>query len=199
MVNGKTTILRTTIGRRLELQIYGDGARFQSYKGQSDISGFRFKNSMAGKTSKQNGKKGGRPKGAVSDEKKAQQEAFKELKMSVLRMQKSLLNAQAGVAKGLTFLYVITTNSKGVRSKPELVTSQATIEEYLADELEDSENEYYFMSTKEPDTKAIDSLLDRVHGRARQNIGLDGGDDDKPIAIQTVENELKSWANKKGD
>ena len=152
------------------------------------------------KAAKQNGKKGGRPKGAVSDEKKAQQEAFKELKMSVLRMQKSLINAQAGVAKGLTFLYVIRTETikgKQVRSKPELVTSQDTIEAYLADELEDAENEYYFMSTKEPDTKAIDSLLDRVHGKARQNIGLDGGEDDKPIAIKTVESELKNWANNK--
>jgi len=142
----------------------------------------------------------GRPKGTVSDEKKAQQEAFKELKMSVLRMQRSLINAQAGVAKGLTFLYVIRTEmikGKQVRQKPELITNQKTIEAYLAEELEDEENEYYFMTTKEPDTKAIDSLLDRVHGRARQNIGLDGGEDDKPIAIKQVEDELKSWANKK--
>lgn len=142
----------------------------------------------------------GRPKGVVSDEKKAQQEAFRDLKLSVLRVQKGLLNAQVGVAKGLTFLYVIRTETikgKQVRSKPELVTNTDTIEAYLAEELEDEENEYYFMSTKEPDTKAIDSLLDRVHGRARQNIGLDGGEDDKPIAIKTVEEDLRSWASKK--
>lgn len=138
----------------------------------------------------------GRKKGVVSDEKKAQQQAFKELKLSILRAQKGLLNAQMGVAKGLTFLYRITTNSKGIRSKPELVTDKETIEAYLADELEDEENEYYFMSTEKPDTKAIDSLLDRVHGRARQNIGLDGGEDDKPIAIKTVEEDLRQWAKK---
>lgn len=142
----------------------------------------------------------GRKKGVVSDEKKAQQAAFKDLKMSILRMQKSLINAQAGVAKGLTFLYVIRTEiikGKQVRQKPELVKSQEKIEAYLADELEDEENEYYFMTTKEPDTRAIDSLIDRVHGRARQNIGLDGGEDDKPIAIKQVEDELKDWASKK--
>ena len=151
---------------------------------------------------KQGGKRkgAGRPKGVVSDEKKAQQEAFKELKLSVLRMQKKLLNAQVGVAQGLTFLYVIRTievGKKQVKQKPELVTDQETIEMYLAGELDNEEDEYYFMSTKEPDTKAIDSLLDRVHGKARQNIGLDGGEDDKPIAIKTVESELKNWANNK--
>ena len=56
---------------------------------------------------------------------------------------------------------------------------------------------YYFLTVKEPDSKALDSLLDRVHGKSRQPIGLDGGEDDKPIAIKLVEDELKSWANKK--
>lgn len=151
------------------------------------------------KAARENGKLGGRPKGAVSDEKKAQQEAFKELKMSVLRMQKALLNAQAGVAKGLTYLYVIKTeevNGKIVRHKPEIVKDPKVIEAYLAEELEDDEHYYYYMSTEKPDTKAIDSLLDRVHGKARQNIGLDGGEDDKPIAIKTVEEDLRQWAKK---
>lgn len=142
----------------------------------------------------------GRPKGFVTDEKKAQQAAFKELKMSVLRMQKSLINAQAGVAKGLTYLYVIKTEEikgKIVRQKPEIVKDPKIIEAYLAEELDNEEHEYYYMSTEKPDTKAIDSLLDRVHGRARQNIGLDGGEDDKPIAIKTVEEDLRSWASKK--
>ncbi|MCX6822232.1 MAG: hypothetical protein NTW30_05660, partial [Candidatus Aenigmarchaeota archaeon] len=74
------------------------------------------------------------------------------------------------VAKGLTFLYRITTTKKGIKSKPELVRDTATIEAYLADELDEEEDEYYFMSTKEPDTKAIDSLLDRVHGKPKQSI-----------------------------
>lgn len=135
----------------------------------------------------------GRPKGAVSPEKKAQQKAFEDMKKKILRSQNALLRAQIGVAKGLTFLYVIRKGSK----KPQIVTDVEIIEAYLADELENDEDEYYFMSTKEPDTKAIDSLIDRVHGKARQNIGLDGGDDDKPIAIQSVEEELRSWGNKK--
>jgi hypothetical protein len=142
----------------------------------------------------------GRPKGAIEPAKLAQKKAFEELKMTILRAQKSLLNAQMGVAKGLTFLYVIKTeNIKGkiVKSKPEIVTNSEIIKKYLAKELDEEENEYYYMSTKEPDTKAIDSLLDRVHGKARQNIGLDGGEDDKPIAIKEVENELKNWASRK--
>ena len=142
----------------------------------------------------------GRPVGSLSKTTLAQKKAFEDLKNTILRAQKSLLNAQMGVARGLTFLYVIKTeNIKGkiVRSKPEIVTNHEVIKKYLAEELDEEENEYYYMSTKEPDTKAIDSLFDRVHGKARQNIGLDGGEDDKPIAIKEVENELKSWASKK--
>lgn len=154
---------------------------------------------MPGKTARENGKKGGRPKGAVSVEKKAQQKAYEELKLTILRSQKGLLSAQIGVAKGLTHLFVIRTETVGkkkIRQKPEMVTNPDTIAQYLADELDDSEDEYYFMSTKDPDTKAIDSLLDRVHGKARQPL-TGGEDDDKPIAISLVEAELKNWANKK--
>ena len=136
----------------------------------------------------------GRPKGETKPEVIAQKKAFEELKKRILRSQNSLLNAQMGVAKGLTFLYMVSTNEKGVSSKPVLVTSQDTIEAYLAGELDNEEHEFYYMTTKEPDTKAIDSLLDRTHGKARQNIGIDGGEDDKPIAIQSVESSLRDWA-----
>lgn len=146
-------------------------------------------------------KKGeGRKPGAVGLAKRAQLKALEELKATILRVQRPLLHSQIGVARGLTYLYVIRTEEKNgrlIKSKPELVTNTDTIEAYLADELDNDGDEYYFMTTKEPDTKAIDSLFDRVHGRARQNVGLDGGEDEKPIAIKTVEDELKNWATKK--
>lgn len=139
----------------------------------------------------------GRKKLETKPEVIAQKKAFEEMKKRILRSQNALLNAQLGVAKGLTFLYMISTNEKGIKSKPVLVTDKETIEAYLAGELDNEEHEYYYMTTKEPDTKAIDSLLDRTHGKARQNIGIDGGEDDKPIAIQNIELDLRDWGSKK--
>jgi hypothetical protein len=133
----------------------------------------------------------------ASKEKEAQKIAFSKMKQRILRSQDALLNAQMGLAQGFTFLYCITTNVKGIKSKPVLVTSQDTIEAYLAGELDGEPDEYYYMTTKEPDGKAIDSLLDRTHGKARQNIGIDGGEDDKPIAIKSVEEDLRNWGNTK--
>jgi hypothetical protein len=47
---------------------------------------------------------------------------------------------------------------------------------------------YYFLLTKAPDNKAIDSLLDRVFGKSVQRIaGGDGG----PIQIQGIEITFK--------
>lgn len=148
------------------------------------------------KAARKNGKLGGRPKGAVSDEKKAQQEAFKELKLTILKSQDSLLRSQLGVAKGT---HIILKIKKGC--KPEMVTKKDEAIEVMSRQENgvyiDDESTMYILTLEKPDAKAIDSLLDRVHGRARQNIGLDGGEDDKPIAIKTVEEELKSWANNK--
>lgn len=83
------------------------------------------------------------------------------------------MNAQMNLAMGVQMLYKITTDKKGNRSKPELITDQPTIEAYLADELGDEENEYYFITTERPDNRALDSLFDRSFGKAKQPIELD--------------------------
>lgn len=93
--------------------------------------------------------------------------AFQRLRERVLNSADSLINSQMGIAKGLTFLYVIKT-IKGKRSKPRLITDQQTIEEYLAGDLENNGFEYYFMSTQRPDNKALDSLLDRTFDKSVQ-------------------------------
>lgn len=90
-----------------------------------------------------------------------------------LRGMRGVAQAQLALAKGLSFLYIIRTDKKGNRSKPELITSQATIEAYLADELDDEEGEYYFIATKEPNNEALKNIQDRVFGKPTENKVLD--------------------------
>lgn len=87
------------------------------------------------------------------------------------------MNAQMNLALGVQLLYVIRTVMEGkkqVRQRPELVTDQPTIEAYLAGELENDDEEYYFITTERPDNRALDSLFDRALGKAKQPIELDG-------------------------
>jgi len=138
---------------------------------------------------RENGKKGGRPKGRKNDatlEKEAVLAAFKEKTMKAADI---LFTSQLHLAKGQTFLYKIEKElqigpkggKKYVRSKPILVTDQAEIEAYLQNEIvegdvedeNDPEATYYFLTTKEPDNKAADSLLDRTFGKSAQVIEAD--------------------------
>lgn len=139
----------------------------------------------------------GRKKGSMSlktKEKKIKEEYIRNRVISGLE---GLVNAQMNLAKGVTLLFkIIETKDKNGRvigkTKPILVTDQNEIERFLADDIDD-EDTYYFITVKEPDNKALDSLLDRTFGRARQNIGLDGGKDGSPISLVQV---LKKAGNK---
>ena len=62
-----------------------------------------------------------------------------------------------------------------MRGKPELVTNTETIEAYLAGELENTNADYYFMSAKDPDNHAIDSLMNRVFGRPKESVDVSVG------------------------
>lgn len=155
---------------------------------------------MAGIASIENGKKGGRPKFRKNNatlEREAVAAAFKQRAM---RAADLLFDAQLTLARGQTYLYKIEkelqTGPKGgkryVNSKPRLVTDQWEIEAYLegqitqgdADDDTDPNATYYYLTTKDPDGRAIDSLLDRSIGKAAQPITGEGGG---PIQIQGVE------------
>jgi hypothetical protein len=120
----------------------------------------------------------GRPKGAIN-KKTLEQKIIKDaLIQRVLNNNQALLNAQFSLAYGCSYLYCITTDKKGVRSKPELIQDIDTIERYLSGELEDTDKEsYYYITTEKPNAYVIDSLLDRAHGKAQQSIDHtnDGG------------------------
>lgn len=129
--------------------------------------------------------KGGRPKGQKNAATLEKEREKKALDQFYLRMQRRINTAQASLAIGQTFLYKIEKKEiigpKGGVSyenqKPELVTSQHEIENYLTElaenngELEDTNDPattYYFLTTKEPNNEAIKDILNRVHGKPKE-------------------------------
>lgn len=138
-------------------------------------------------------------------EKEAVLKAFRD---RVMRNADILFDSQMTLAKGQTFLYKIEkelqTGPKGgkkyVSSKPKLVTDQYEIERYLdglivggdMDDENDPNATYYYLTTKEPDNKAIDSMLDRTFGRATQPLA---GDNDSPIRLQITGMVIQRDAN----
>jgi hypothetical protein len=146
---------------------------------------------------------GGRPLGSLGKATIEKKLARKALEQRILQAADEILNAQKVLARGQQFLYKIEKiEVKGPNGgisyrndKPKLVTEQWEIENYLDElvdkangDLEDETNPgatYYYITTKEPNNMAIDSMFDRVFGKARQSLGLDGGEDEngkpKPI------------------
>lgn len=131
-----------------------------------------------------------------------EKEAIKKaIDQRAMRATDVLMNGQISLARGQQFLYKIKKTwvemgklkrgqaSEGNQSgywrneKPELVTAQHEIESYL-EELADNNGDlsdnkdngdtYYYITTKEPSNQAIDSLLNRVHGKP--NDGNSGND-----------------------
>ena len=148
----------------------------------------------------------GRPEGAESQATKDKKIVKEEMKQRIMRSKDSLLNSQMNLAKGCQFLFVIETIKskdkdgkwKEEKKKPRIVEGQKTIESYLAGELNNEKDEYYFMTTQKPDNKAIDSMFDRAFDKARQNVGLDGGEEGKPIPLEvrvSANQSIKEFLN----
>lgn len=129
---------------------------------------------ITSKTAHAIGSLGGRPKGQKNVATLKREIVKKNYDQKVLRVASELFSAQASIAIGQKFLYKITTNQKGVRSRPELITDHSTIEDYLAGDLNDDPNEYFFITTKEPDNQAIEGMLNRIFGKAKESLELTG-------------------------
>lgn len=152
---------------------------------------------MAGTASITNGKKGGRPKGKKNKATLEKEAILREYRQKVLESADILFGSQLHLARGQTYLYKIEKElqigpkggKKYIKSKPKLVTEQWEIESYLmghivdgdADDDQDPDSTYYFLTTKDPDNRAIDSMLDRTFGRATQPLS---SDPENPLVIQ---------------
>jgi hypothetical protein len=125
----------------------------------------------------------GRPKGSFSDEKKLLIAKNKEFKQRVAKMTHKLMNSQMTLALGESSLYMKTV--KGNKTITTKIDDSEVIIQYLNGDLDsDSDNEYYYITTKSPDNKALDSLLDRAFGKAQQSIDITSGEE--PIVVQPV-------------
>lgn len=141
----------------------------------------------------------GRPKGAKNFDISERKIAEQEIKRRVIKNLPKLLNSQFNLAFGRTYLFKVEIEEgKEKKRKHVLVTNTKEIQRVL-DETNGEGGvvgeEYYYITTKDPDSRAIDSLIDRTFGKARQNLGLDGGEDGKAIEIKQLENTLRKLAN----
>ncbi len=122
----------------------------------------------------------GRPKGTENEETKQRRIAERDYKMRVVAHIHDLFNSQLNLARGLTYLYRIeeSEDDKGKRIKKHvLVESPDEIRDVL-DDLDGSDSgtvddTYYYITTKAPDIRAIDSMIDRVFGKAKQSTVLE--------------------------
>ncbi|MDQ0672949.1 hypothetical protein QFZ36_000510 [Pseudarthrobacter siccitolerans] len=99
----------------------------------------------------------------------------------VARNADRLFNSQLALAEGLQILFRVDKDSKGNDLPAVQVTDAAEIKAYIDGETEGEE--YYFISTKTPDNRAIDSMLDRAFGKAQQSIDLTSKGKELPTPI----------------
>lgn len=128
------------------------------------------------------GKKGGkrpgagRKRGGVNRKTLEEKLVFEELRQRVLAASQRILDAQLSLAQGVSYLYRIDTitgpDGKERKQKPELVTDLTEIEAYLSGDTDGDRSSYYYITTERPDNRSIDSLFDRVFGKAPQSIDL---------------------------
>jgi hypothetical protein len=139
---------------------------------------------------RENGKKGGRPKGTKDPQTLEREKVQEAINQRVFSIADSLITPQVSIAKGQQFLYKIekteVVGPKGgvtyKAEKPQLVTDEWEVQQYvdsLVDKANgDLENEndpsatYYYITTKEPNNMAIDSLLNRTLGKPKESLDV---------------------------
>lgn len=138
-----------------------------------------------------NNHKGGRPKGKKSTKTLEKEQVLGALRQRIMKKADRILDSQLMLANGQQFLYKIekeeVVGPKGGKSyhakRPELVTSESEIRDYIENlaenegvyTLEDPEDRsatYYFITTKEPNNFAIDSMLNRAFGKATDHLDV---------------------------
>jgi hypothetical protein len=127
----------------------------------------------------------GRKAGSVN---KATAEMRKTKEAFISRVNKNahkLFNSQLDLAIGEKYLMVVRTIGKGSKQRREtsIVTDPELIMQYLDETLENTDEEYYFMTTKAADNKALDSLLNRSFGKPTESIDLTSLGEKLPTVI----------------
>lgn len=149
------------------------------------------------------GKKGGRPKGKKNPKTLEREKVLEAMRQRIMGIANNLINSQLTLARGQTFLYKIEKEQIGtgkskryVNKRPVLVTNQFEIEEYLEGRTQEGDEDdekdpgatYYFLTTKEPNNSAVESLFNRTFGTPVQSTKL-VDDSGKSIPIATLKIE----------
>lgn len=127
----------------------------------------------------------GRPKGSMNQSTKLRREAESALHERILARADDIISNQLQLSRGHSYLFKIITDPRTKKKGPaELVTDRDEIIQFLVDRencdiegrTEIGNNIYYYISTEKPENKAIDSMLDRVFGKAVNRTELMGKD-----------------------
>lgn len=130
-------------------------------------------------------KKGGKNKNTIEKD-----IAKKELESRVINSLDTLINSQLDLATGEKYLMAVRTVGRGSKARQEtvIITDLEMIKRYFSGDLEDTEDEYYFISTKPANNQALESLLNRTFGKAPQGIDLTG---EQKIIVETRKGKSK--------
>lgn len=132
--------------------------------------------SLNNKSNKGGAREGaGRPKGSLDKKTIEQKKALEKFKLRVFKRVDRLFNAQSSLAEGLQYMIRIETtkDSKGKEIKKHVrVTDPDEMIRALDEGLGDIDGDYYYLTSKDPDNKALDSLMDRAFGKAPQAIDM---------------------------
>lgn len=110
--------------------------------------------------------------------------AKKAVEQRVLKSVDKLINSQINLATGEQYLFwqhYEGGDSKGKRVT-ELITDPKIIKQYIDGELDTTDGDFYYISTKPANNQALQGLFDRVLGKAPQGVEMLG---EQKIIIET--------------
>lgn len=122
------------------------------------------------------GKLGGRPRGKLSLVRELEKKNKQALEKIIYRKTKLLTFAGMSLALGQLFCYQISLGEDG-KKKHTLIDDPKQIEIALDSIARDGISEdgnFYYVTTKEPDVRAIEMLLNRAYGKPKESIKVEG-------------------------
>ena len=144
----------------------------------------------------------GRPKGSENKDTKEKRIAQEQMINRIVKNIQSIINAQLSLAKGTSYVYRIDEIGEGKNKRREhvLVTDKEEIKSAL-DSLEHGQNGedgYYYITTKAPDNRAIENLVDRAFGKPKETLEVDNpGQDNQIEKLRDVLKEMIKNVNSK--
>jgi hypothetical protein len=115
----------------------------------------------------------GRKKGQLAPQTIERAKVLKAYRDRVAGLADELLDHQLILARGCTVLYRVEKDAMGQDKKPIMVTSQSEVRDFLEGNYGGQRDvKYYFITTERPDSRTIDSMLDRTFGKADSKIDL---------------------------